>query len=233
MITLLKRSIHDVTRLLFPQVCINCGNDLTEEKQLLCLHCLADLPFTNFALHANNPVEKIFWGRLPLRAAMSLFYFNKNSSVQHLLQQLKYHGKKEVGVLMGKMIAGKLLNSNRFMNLDAVIPLPLSAKKEKQRGYNQSAMIADGIAEILMIPVLKDAITRTRATESQTHKNRIERWENMKDVFSLVDVRQITNKNILLVDDVITTGATSEACGANLLKAEGLTLNIASVAYTI
>lgn len=233
MITFFKRSLQDLSHLFYPHVCVNCGEETSNSKQLLCLHCLSELPFTNFELHHANPVEKIFWGRIPVRAAMCLFYFNKHSSVQRLLHLLKYKGNKEAGIILGKMIGAKLLLSNRFCAIDAIIPLPLSPAKQKQRGYNQSEMIALGISEIMSLPLLTKSVCRTKATESQTHKNRIERWNNIKDVFAINDPSALVNKTVLLVDDVITTGATIEACGATLLKVHGLTLNIASVAYTI
>ncbi|MES1222827.1 MAG: ComF family protein [Bacteroidota bacterium] len=228
--TLFKKAISNLAHLLFPHVCVNCGSDALNDLQLLCFHCLSELPYTNFALHANNPVEKKFWGRLPVKAAASLFYFNKDSAVQHLLHQLKYQGKKEVGIYLGKMLGEKLVNSNRFMHIDAIIPLPLATKKEMLRGFNQSTIIANGMAEVMNIPVCKNIIIRTKATESQIHKTRIERWENMKDVFSLTNADAIAGKNIILVDDVITTGATAESCGATLLQAKGVSLNIVSVA---
>lgn len=229
----LSKLIQDTSWLFYPHICAGCGSNALDEKQILCFQCHSELPFTGFEHHADNPIEKIFWGRLPVRAAMSLFYFNKESSVQHLLHHLKYKGKKQVGHVLGGMIAEKLINSLRFAHVDALIPLPLSVKKEKQRGYNQAMAIAEGMASQLKLPIIENAVVRTKATESQTHKNRIERWENMKDVFQLTDPTLVANKSILLIDDVITTGATLEACGHALLLAKTITLNIASVAYTV
>jgi ComF family protein len=233
MVGFLSAILQDTAWLFYPHICAGCGSNALDEKQILCFQCHTALPFTGFEHHPDNPVEKIFWGRLPVRAAMSLFYFNKGSSVQHLLHHLKYKGKKQVGHVLGGMIGEKLINAERFRHVDALIPLPLSEKKFKQRGYNQATAIAEGISLQLKIPVIENAVVRTKATESQTHKNRIERWENMKDVFMLTNPVALMNKSILLIDDVITTGATLEACGHALLTARNITLNIASVAYTV
>jgi len=183
-------------------------------------------------MHANNPVEKIFWGRLPLVAASSYLYFTKDSLLQHLLHSFKYKGNKDIGFYFGRCMGGNFLRSNRFNHIDALIPLPLHPKKEKKRGYNQATVLCDGIAEIMQIPVLKNAVLRPTATDTQTHKNRIRRWENIEGKFLLANNHLITQKHVLLIDDVVTTGATLEACGHELLKAGGVQLSIATLAYT-
>ncbi|MCW3116420.1 MAG: ComF family protein [Chitinophagaceae bacterium] len=208
----------------FPHICAGCGSDLLNEESLLCIRCLAALPETNFQAHRANPVEKIFWGRLPLVNATAGYYFKKESLMQQLIHQFKYKGNKELGLQLGRMLAKYLMQSGRF-NADALVPLPLFPVKEKKRGYNQATVLCEGMAEIMKIPVLKNAIIRPQHTETQTRKGRVERWKNMEGKFVLQDIAAINNKHLLLVDDVITTGATLEACGAELLKGENVRLS--------
>ena len=186
------------------------------------------MPETNFEMHSGNPVEKIFWGRLPLTAATAQFYFTKESLMQHLMHQFKYKGNKELGLQFGRMMGDQLKRSNRF-NVDALIPLPLFPAKEKRRGYNQATILCDGMAEIMNVPVLDKVIIRPQHTETQTKKGRLERWKNMEGKFVLTNPEMIRNKHILLVDDVVTTGATLEACGNELLKAGNVQLSIATL----
>ena len=228
---LFSNPIAALAHLFYPQLCAGCGKEQSGQTQLLCLRCLDALPVTNFHLHASNPVEKIFWGRVPITAATSFVYFTKDSVIQHLLHALKYQGRKEIGILFGKKIGTALLQSNRFRNIDAIIPVPLHKKKEKIRGYNQATMIGEGLEDVMQIPLIECAIQRTGITETQTHKNRIERWNNISGIFGLSDTEQVQGKHLLLVDDVITTGATLEACANELLKMPGTRVSIASVAY--
>ncbi len=218
--------------LFFPQTCIGCGNDIIMRDELLCTGCTDNLPLTNFHLYSGNPLEKVFTGRLRLHAAAALMYFSKQSVIQHLLHALKYKGNREIGLHLGRMM-GQLLNeSPRFQDLFALIPLPLHPSRLKRRGYNQAEVICTGLAEQLKIPVISTAVKRIAKTSTQTHKGRMERWENMEGRFAVVDEAVIRHKHVLLVDDVITTGATLESCGSELLKVPGLQLSIASIAYT-
>ncbi len=225
----LKEIKESILHVVFPHVCDGCGSDLLNIESRLCIRCLSNLPDTNFEIHANNPVEKVFWGRLPVVNASAHLYFTKESLVQQLMHQLKYRGNKELGVQLGRIMGNALLNSNRFTDIDALIPLPLFPSKEKKRGYNQAKVLCDGMAEILCIPVLSNVITRPQHTETQTKKGRIERWKNIEGKFRLVDAEAIRNKHLLVVDDVITTGATLEACGTELLSAENVKLSIATL----
>lgn len=219
-------------QLFFPHTCYGCGSDLLSAESLLCLRCLKDLPETNFAWHANNPIEKKFWGRIPVQAAMTGFYFSKHAIIQTLIHQLKYKNKKEVGIFLGNRLGMQLKEANRFHQIDAIIPLPLFPEKQKIRGYNQSAIIAKGISEITSIPVWENIISRKIYTDSQTKKGRTERWENVKESFALANPGAVQHKHLLLVDDVITTGATIEACGSVLLSPGNVTLSIAALAYS-
>jgi ComF family protein len=229
---LLANIKESLLHLAFPHVCAGCGNDVVDRDSLLCADCLLQLPHTQFQLHANNPIETIFTGRLPLTFASAHYYFSKGGLMQQLMHGLKYKGNKELGVYLGGLMGIDLMHS-RFSTIDALVPLPLFAEKEKRRGYNQATVICNGIASEMNIPVLTDAVIRTQATETQTKKSRVERWQNMEGRFELANKAAIEGKHILLVDDVVTTGATLEACGHELLKANNVKLSIATLCYSL
>ena len=224
----LKEIKNSFLHLLFPHVCTGCGNDILNEETVLCMRCIDALPETNFEMHANNPVEKTFWGRLPLIGATAQFDFTKESLMQHLMHQFKYKANRELGLQLGRIMGEQIRKSGRF-SADALIPVPLFPVKEKRRGYNQATVLCEGMAESMGIPVLNKAITRPQHTETQTKKGRIERWKNMEGKFILTSPDALRNKHLLLVDDVVTTGATFEACGNELLKAENVKLSLASL----
>lgn len=192
---------------------------------------MEDLPQTDFHLFADNPMEKHFWGRLPVVNGTSQFYYTKESMMQKLMHEFKYRGNKELGLYLGRLL-GRSLQESRFNDIEALVPLPLFPSKEKKRGFNQSQVLCEGITEILSIPVLNDVIVRIADTETQTKKNRVERWQNMEGKFELIDPQAVKGRHVLLIDDVITTGATLEACGRELIKAEGLRLSIATLCFS-
>jgi len=224
-----KEIKDSLLQLVFPHVCDGCGSDLLNEESQLCLRCLASMPETNFEKYISNPVEKMFWGRLSLVSATAQFYFTKESLMQRLMHQFKYRGNKDLGLQLGRLMGIALKESNRFDTIDALVPLPLFPSKEKKRGYNQATILCEGIAEILPLPVLKNIIIRPQHTDTQTKKGRIERWKNIEGKFELNNANTIQNKHLLLIDDVVTTGATLEACGSELLKADNVRLSIATL----
>lgn len=228
----LKEIRDSVFHLLFPHICSGCGNDILDPSSSLCLRCMDAMPETNFALHPANPVEKKLWGRLKLENATAQYYFTGESLMKQLMHQFKYKGNKELGLQLGKIMGESISQSGRF-HVDALVPLPLFPAKEKKRGYNQAAVLCEGIAESLHVPVLKDIIIRSQHTDTQTQKRRIERWQNMEGKFIVVKPASIRGKHLLLVDDVITTGATLEACGAELLMVENVRLSIATLCTTV
>ena len=231
MITQLKNIVNSTLHLFYPHVCTGCGSDLLQEDNLLCLKCIHNLPHTNFAELANNQIEKDFWGRIPLSAAYSQFYFSKEFLIQHLIHQLKYKGDTKIGFYLGEIMGKTLLKNTRFSSVEALIPLPLYADKEHKRGYNQATVICNGMSSVMNIPVLNGAVIRQHATETQTRKHRTERWENVKSSFKVAKPGQLSGKHLLLVDDVVTTGATLEACGNVILQTENVKLSIATLAY--
>lgn len=227
----LQRLANDVIALLFPNLCNACGLALYPAENVICAHCLYDLPYTDFHLYADNRVAKQLWNRLPFEAAMAMLYFKKNTKIQNLIHNLKYKGKTEVGYKLGNLLGNKLAISEHYKAIDYIIPVPLHPKKERARGYNQSNYIADGLAEVIGKPVQKNLLIRKKITETQTRKSRFIRYENMLSVFELCEPNKLANSHVLLIDDVITTGATLEACGHTLLNGGIRKLSIASVAF--
>jgi ComF family protein len=230
---MLKNALHPLLHLFIPHHCAGCGSDIMSRQQVLCMHCINRLPVTGFHLHDNNPIEKIFWGRMPVVAAASYLYFSKDSLLQHIVHQLKYKGNKELGLFLGRKMGETLLQSPRFQNIDALVPLPLFAARQRKRGYNQATLLCEGMAAVLSLPVLEQTIHRHTSSDTQTNKNRINRWLNMQGKFELQQPDAINGKHILLVDDVITTGATLEACGQQLLTAPNARLSIMTMAFTV
>jgi ComF family protein len=225
--------LSPLIHLFYPHICRGCAVELNSLKETLCISCSGNLPYTGFAKTENNPVEKTFWGRIEVEAAMSLLYFTPSSITQKLMHQLKYKGCQQLGVYLGQLIGYELISSNRFSSIDAILPLPLFAAKEKLRGYNQATVIAEGISYVTKIPVFTDWIARTHFTETQTKKSREERWQNVEGLFKVIKPDALKNKSILLVDDVLTTGATLEACGNAIKKIPETTVFIATLAYAL
>lgn len=216
--------------MIYPQTCAACGENLLLQEHVICSSCLYGMPKTRFHLDPDNPVSMVFWGRVKIENATSFFHFNKGSKYQTLIHRLKYKGQQEVGEFLGKKLAAEALVSSSFREAEVVIPVPLHPKKQKKRGYNQSECIAKGIAEVMKIDLDCSSLTRSINTDTQTRKTRTERWENMKASFRINNSESLKGKHILLVDDVVTTGATLEACAACLLEIEGTKVSIATLA---
>ncbi|HTI59664.1 ComF family protein [Mucilaginibacter sp.] len=223
--------LADFVALLFPELCQACGESLVAGEDLICTDCRFSLPFTNFHLKPDNIVAQQFWGKLNAEAAYALCYFVKGGKMQHLMHQFKYKGVQKIGNMLGNIAGEQLVLSPVFKTVDLIIPVPLHKSRLRKRGYNQSSCFAQGISEKLSAPVAENNLVRVRATETQTHRSRFSRFENMQEVFLVSDPEKLKNKHILLVDDVVTTGSTLEACGTELLKVEGLKLSIATIAY--
>lgn len=222
--------LYYLTELIFPRLCVTCGDKLIEQEKWICLHCLHHIPRTNFHLHPENRVAQLFYGRVRIEFGTSFFYFSKGSKYQSLLHNLKYKGMKELGAEIGKHFGIDLLQSDDFASIDLICPVPLHPQKEKKRGYNQSWWIAYGIAEQMKKPLSDDNLKRVTATETQTRKTRFERWQNVEGIFELSDPEAFSGKHILLVDDVVTTGSTLEACAQAILSKTDARVSIATLA---
>jgi ComF family protein len=191
------------------------------------------MPLTTFEYFPDNPVEKIFWGRCDIKAASANMFFTNGSPLQKSMHRLKYKGRKDIGLYFGRQMGKALKESGRFNDCEMIIPLPLYPDREKKRGYNQSAIIAETISCELSVPVCCNSVFRIKKTETQTNKSRIERWKNMQSTFEVHNQSQLCGKHILLIDDIVTTGASLEACASVLLKTPGLKLSIACLAHTV
>ncbi|MCE2825078.1 MAG: ComF family protein [Sediminibacterium sp.] len=225
--------IDPVFWLYFPKNCPACGRPLRLFGANICGRCSQNLPETHFFEAPNNPIEKIFYGRLPISAGAAAWYFHKNSALQALLFQLKYKSNKDVGLFIGKQMGALLAASERFSSIDALVPVPLHPQALSKRGFNQAALICEGIGQVWHKPVLTGAIARTKHTSTQTKQTRAERWDNMEDAFTIKDPTSINGKHLLIIDDVITTGATIEACGKTLLTIKDLRVSVAAAAYPL
>lgn len=222
--------LHNVLNLFYPRVCAACGEPLVSGEDTVCLKCRYTLPKTGFELHSDNPVAKTFYGRVRFHAVTSCFFFAKSGKVQHLIHQLKYKGDKEAGVFLGQQMGESIKEAPLFQGIDYLVPVPLHPKREKQRGYNQSLMIAKGISEVTGIPIGDRFLVRAVYTETQTKKSSDERFKNVQDIFEVRHANELENKHILLIDDVLTTGATLEACAHQLEAILGVTISAATAA---
>lgn len=223
--------ISDLLWILFPQLCASCDKALYSGETCICTYCRFHLPKTNFHLEKENPVVKHFWGKVNVHAAAAYYYFSKGEKVQHLIHQLKYEGKKEVGHFVGEAYGMELKESPLFSSAEVVVPVPLHASKLRKRGFNQSDFFGQGVADAMNIPFSADALKRNMATETQTRKHRYERFENVDRVFEVRDPGSVTGKHVLLVDDVITTGSTLTACAEAILEVPDTRVSIAAMAY--
>ncbi|MCR8666922.1 phosphoribosyltransferase family protein [Aestuariibaculum sp. M13] len=221
---------QSVINLLFPKVCYACLNTLNDNEETICITCRHDLPVTNFHINNADTVKKVLYGRANIEHATALFRFEKKGPVQHLIHGLKYKGYETIGIILGDWLGGELKTLKQYENIDVVIPVPLHKKKLKKRGYNQVAKFGQHIAEALHCDYHDDVLVKVTNTSSQVNKIRFARWNNNNELFKLNDPKRIENKHILLVDDLITTGATLEACINVLNQAKNIKISIATMA---
>lgn len=227
---LIKDWLSSFLSLLFPRCCVVCGRPLARGEECLCTMCNINLPRTDYHLRKDNPVEKMFWGKIPLEHATSFFFYRKGSDFRQILHQLKYGGQKGIGAIMGRYMAAELLESGFFEGVDVILPVPLHKKKQQIRGYNQSEWIARGIAAVTGISIDTESVVRQKNTETQTRKSFFERWENVEGIFQLHHAESLSGKHILIVDDVLTTGATTVECASCLAEIEGIRISILTLA---
>lgn len=220
----------DIWELFFPRYCVLCGKRLLKEEECLCVKCLMELPRTRIFQEERKGLEMEFWGKLPIERANAFFYYSKGNDVRRLLYELKYYGNSALGVFMGKCMAMELQPLGFFEGVDCIVPVPLHEKKKRKRGYNQSEKLAEGLSSVTGIPVHDKLVVRSQYTDTQTRKGRYERWMNVKDVFECVSVSGLEGKHILLVDDVMTTGATIVACADAFSKVSCLRISVLTLA---
>ena len=226
--------VNDLIHLFFPRLCTGCQNALRSRENTLCLSCCILLPKTHFHKNAqDNPLASIFWGRAPVANAAAYLNFRKHSIVQRLLHELKYGEHPELGVFLGTSYGNDLKAEKAFAENDLIIPVPLHPKRLKERGYNQSEEFAKGLSQALGIPVDAQTLIRNAYQGSQTNLKRYQRWENVEHVFTVRNNVRVAQKSILLVDDVLTTGATLEACIHPLLQSGAKQISVACIAAPV
>lgn len=222
--------INSIIGLLYPSVCAACGSTLFDWEPLVCTRCRNLLPKTGYELNEDNPLARLFYGKVQLKAVTACFFFSKEGKVQHLIHELKYKNNPDAGIFLGQELGKTIREAPLFRGLDYLIPVPLHPKRERQRGYNQSRIIAQGISEITGVAIGDQFLVRTMNTATQTHKTKEERWENVRKIFEVRLPEQLRDKYVLLVDDVLTTGATLEACAGELSKVPGIVIGCATAA---
>jgi ComF family protein len=214
----------------YPNICQICSTDLNMNEHHLCLSCTYDLPYIGESQHELQKLEKLFWGRVDVKSVFSLLNYQRGNQTQNLLHQLKYNKKRKLGFHFGTIL-GEQIPEN--VNIDAILPVPLHPKKQRNRGFNQSLVIANGIAQKMNIPVTEKYLKRNEFNLSQTKFSRFDRWDNVRQIFTVKNGSKLENKHVLLVDDVLTTGATIEACVRELLTIKNCSVSIATLAARV
>ncbi|WP_339658863.1 ComF family protein [uncultured Polaribacter sp.] len=226
------RLLKDLFHIFYPKLCTVCEDKLVENEVTICTLCRHDLPLTNFIDYKNNKATQAFYGRIIIEKAFSLLFYRKKGNTQKLIHDLKYKGNEEIGVLFGNWLGEILKENKEFSAIDYIIPVPLHPKKLRERGYNQVTKFGQTVGKHLNITYLENSLIRISSTKTQTFKARFERFNNIDTKFLLTDPSFFDHKNILLIDDVITTGATLEACAKEFLKSKNCTISILTIAYT-
>ena len=229
----IKAWYEALVHVFYPSLCYGCNNELIQGDQYICLQCQTEMGRTYFESIRDNPVEKLFWGRADIQCAASTFYYIDKTPLQQIVHQIKYRQEKELGIHMGKIMG---IHGTEFFTeckTDLCIPMPLHPKKEYKRGYNQASLLCEGIFKQTGIPYNEKALVRNENTRTQTKKSRIERWKNVASVFDVIEPLVINDKHVVVVDDVITTGASTEACVNTLMQHGAKTVGIYSLAFTL
>ena len=222
--------LYSILNLFYPRVCAACGETLLKDEETVCLKCRYTLPFTGYENHADNPLAQVFYGRVRFHAVTACFFFAKSGKVQHLIHELKYKNNPEAGIFLGQELGKTIKDAPLFQGIDYLIPVPLHPRREKQRGYNQSLLIAQGINEVTGIPIGDKYLIRAVYTTTQTKKSADERHKNVKDIFEVRFPEELEGKHVLLIDDVLTTGATLESCAHQLENIPGIVISAATAA---
>ncbi|HEX2968162.1 MAG TPA: ComF family protein [Bacteroidales bacterium] len=225
--------VDDFLGLLFPRMCYGCGNHLLRNEKVICTECRIVIPRTGYHETRGNPVEQLFWGRCMITRASAFSFYSRGSRIRKLIHNLKYNGIEEIGTELGNIYGASLKSSGFLNDIDLLMPVPLHPSKERSRGFNQSLVICKGISSASGIEIVNDVLTRPVRTSTQTKKSRYDRWTNVEGIFRVGFEDRIAGKHILLVDDVITTGSTLEACVNELLKVDGVRVSVTALACAV
>jgi ComF family protein len=225
--------INSIFQLCYPKICAACAHNLSKQENVICTICSMKLPYTHFYKLETNPLEKKFWGRIPIENIDSFLYFEKGSLTQELLHKLKYESRQDVGLKLAELLIYYYQEKHLTQKYDGIITIPLHPAKEKIRGYNQCDSFAKKLSSSWEIPYYKNSIVRLNNTVSQTGKNRIDRWDNVNNIFEVKEKENLGHKHLLLIDDVITTGATIEACAQEILKLPNCRISVLTMACKI
>lgn len=226
----ITRAFQDVGGLFLPRRCGGCDQGLRHFEQALCLFCLNDLPRTRFHDDPRNRVEELFRGKVMVEAASALLHFNPTGMVQRILHRIKYQHDQGLGLELGRLMAEDVKSSARFSSVDLLLPVPLHPRKQHQRGYNQSQLLVDGMRTAWPVECVGEGLVRVVRTPSQTRRNRLDRWLNVKEAFVLPDPEELRDRHVLIVDDVVTTGATLEGCIRALAVVPGIRISVLTAA---
>lgn len=215
-----------------PRSCAVCGKRLSAEEDLFCTACYLHLPLTDFLTQPDdNPMTRLFWGRLPIEKACALIYYTAHATSSYPIYKLKYLNAPDLGIDLGRYLGQRLRRAGFFGDIDALVPVPLTPERQRERGYNQSFMLAQGLAEESRLPVWNHVVRRKSFQSTQTNKGRLERAANVEGAFELTGADKISNSHVLIVDDVVTTGATVSSLGRELRKAPGVRLSVVSIGF--
>ncbi|SHF52866.1 ComF family protein [Dysgonomonas macrotermitis] len=230
---MMKTILTHFLELFFPRLCIYCRKRLIEGEQSLCLDCLTNIPYTEHCKTENNQLEEFFAGRFPYVKIASFAYYVKGGVTQKIVHEIKYKGNAGLGIYMGRLCGKDIKTSNELTGIDYIVPVPLHPQRLKERGYNQSLMLAQGISFETGIEINDDNLIRIINNPSQTRNSRFQRWQNTEGIFDIKNKTIYKNKHILLIDDVVTTGSTIEICAKLLLNCEGCRISIYTLASAV
>jgi len=230
MFTSLANIFKDLAYLFFPISCASCEKPILRNERLLCIECRHRLPLVNFHNINDKKIEKVFYGRVPVQNATSLFVFEKDSLVQNLIHNLKYRGREEIGVELGVWLGENLIQNTDYQNINIIIPVPIHKKRRRERGYNQVEKFGIELAKKLEAEYIDTVLKKISYHSKQSKHQKHSRWTNTAETFGVDHPSLLENKHILLVDDIITTGATIEACIEKLKDIKGITISVATMA---
>ncbi|PQJ79648.1 ComF family protein [Polaribacter porphyrae] len=228
----MKEILKNLVQIFYPDLCAICEDKLLQNEHTICTICRHDLPLTNITNYSDNKILHTFYGSVIIEKAFALLFYTKKGIAKKLIHELKYKDNEDIGIFFGNWIGEILKENEEFKNVDVIIPVPLHSKKIRERGYNQVTKFGERLSYHLQIPLVENNLVRISSTKTQTFKSRFERFTNVDTQFSLKQPKYFNNKHVLIIDDVITTGATLVACAKQFQKSKHCKISILTIAYT-